>query len=322
MPLALTLVRWVHFSASILLAGLFLFETIILIPASRMRPAVSDRLLERFRGRTYPAACLIFLLVFVSWFAWSWLVASAMTGDDLIQCLQRGDWWTVLKGTQFGHTWLFRVFISLLFGIILWWLARASKRRRFLRVTLTGFSAIELVSLAWVGHAAADSGPFRVAHLSGDALHLLTSGFWPGGLAPLAAFLFLVLKSSQNNAIELTAQVVRRFSRGSLIAVAILAASGLSNSLFMVGSFRSLLTTPYGQLLVSKVILFFVIVGFGAWNLFLLKPTIAFEIAAVNDSERKRATRLLLRNVLWELGLGTVVILIVGLLGITTPPMR
>jgi hypothetical protein len=29
---------------------------------------------------------------------------------------------------------------------------------------------------------------------------------------------------------------------------------------------------------------------------------------------------LLLRNVLWEIGLGTLVVLVVGLLGITAPP--
>jgi hypothetical protein len=32
--------------------------------------------------------------------------------------------------------------------------------------------------------------------------------------------------------------------------------------------------------------------------------------------------RYLLRNVLWEIGLGTFVILVVGLLGITPPPVR
>jgi putative copper resistance protein D len=54
-----------------------------------------------------------------------------------------------------------------------------------------------------------------------------------------------------------------------------MALTGLLNSIFMVGSFRALLTSAYGQLLISKVILFFVMVGFGAWNLFLLKPRLA-----------------------------------------------
>jgi putative copper export protein len=63
-------------------------------------------------------------------------------------------------------------------------------------------------------------------------------------------------------------------------------------------------------------------IGFGAWNLFLLKPTIAIDLSTVNVKQQQSAVRLLLRNVLWEIGLGTLVILIVGLLGITPPRMR
>ena len=173
-----------------------------------------------------------------------------MSGDDLIECLQSGDWLTVLTGTQFGHIWLFRVIVSLVFGIILWLLVRRSKRRSYLQATLAGLSVIELVSLAWVGHAAAGPGAFGAVHLLGDALHLLTSAFWPGALAPLAAFLLLLLKSSQVETIVLEAPVVRRFSASSLIAVAGMALTGLLNSIFMVGSFRALLTSAYGQLLV------------------------------------------------------------------------
>ena len=135
-----------------------------------------------------------------------------MSGDDLIECLQTGDWLTVLTGMQFGHIWLFRLIVSLVLGISLWVVARTSGRRSFLQATLAGLSVMELVSLAGVGHAAAGRGSFGVVHLLGDALHLLTSAFWPGALAPLAAFLLLLLKSSQVEAIVLAAPVLRSFS--------------------------------------------------------------------------------------------------------------
>jgi putative copper export protein len=62
-------------------------------------------------------------------------------------------------------------------------------------------------------------------------------------------------------------------------------------------------------------------IGLGAWNLFLLKPRITVDLP-IASLEQKSALRLLLRNVLWEIGLGTIVLLIVGLLGITPPAMR
>ena len=321
MPLALILVRWLHLSASILLASLFLFDAVIVVPVARKPSPGTGHLLDTIQQLRCRTALWTLLVALMSWFGWSWLVASTMTGDDLIECLQSGDWLTVLTETQFGHIWLFRVIVSLVFGIILWVVARTSWRRGFLQTTLVWLSVMELASLAWAGHATASPGPFGIVHLLGDALHLLTSAFWPGALVPLAASLFLLLKSSQVEAIGLAAPVVRRFSANSLIAVAVMAFTGLLNGIFMVGSFRALLTSAYGQILVCKLILFFAMIGFGAWNLFLLKPRIAVELPTVNLAQ-KGAVHLLLRNVLWEIGLGTLVILIVGLLGITPPPMR
>jgi len=212
MPLALILVRWLHLLASILLASLFLFEAVIVLPATRKLSAGIGQLLDTIHWLTCRTALWTLLVALISWFAWSWLVASTMTGDDLIECLQTGDWLTVLIGTRFGHIWLFRVIISLVLGISLWLPAQRSGRRSFLQATLAGLSVMELVSLAGVGHAAAGPGSFGVVHLLGDALHLLTSAFWPGALAPLAAFLLLLLKSSQVEAIVLAAPVLRSFS--------------------------------------------------------------------------------------------------------------
>jgi putative copper resistance protein D len=320
MSLVLILVRWLHLSASILLASLFLFEVAIVLPAARKASTGTERLLATIQRLTCRTAWWTLLAALISWFAWSWLIASIMSGDGLIESLQSGDWLSILTGTQFGHLWLFRAIVSLVLGFILLVVARTPGRRSLLQIALAWLSVIGLVSLAWVGHAAATPGPFAAIHLLGDALHLLASAFWPGALVPLGAFLFLLLKSNQIEAIALAVPVVRRFSGSSLIAVAGLASTGLLNSIFAIGSFRALLTSAYGRILVAKLILFLVMIGFGAVNLFLLKPRITIDLRAGRVAE-KTALRSLLRNVLWEVGLGTFVILIVGLLGTTPPPL-
>ena len=119
MPLALILVRWLHLSASILLASLFLFEAAIFLPAKSKPSVETEHLLHTIHRLTIRTALWTLLVGFMSWFGWSWLVASTMTGDGLVECLQSGDWLTVLSGTQFGHIWLFRVIVSLIFGIFL-----------------------------------------------------------------------------------------------------------------------------------------------------------------------------------------------------------
>jgi copper resistance protein D len=309
-----------HLSASILQASLFLFEAIIVSPAPRKPSAGTEQLLERFHRLTYRAAWWTLSTALISWFVWSWLLASIMSGDSLVESLQSGDWLSMLIVTQFGHIWLFRVIASLVAVGILWMVARTPGQRSLLQAILAALSIIQLVSLAWVSHAAATLGAFGAIHLLGDALHLLVAAFWPGGLVPLGAFLFLLLRSTETETGALAAPVVNRFSGSSLIAVTALVSTGLLNSIFIVGSFRALLTSTYGQMLVAKLIFFCVMIGFGAVNLFLLKPRIAVDLRTGQVAE-KTTLRLLFRNVLWEVGLGTAVILIVGLLGTTPPPM-
>jgi putative copper resistance protein D len=58
-----------------------------------------------------------------------------------------------------------------------------------------------------------------------------------------------------------------RFSTLSLCCAGILIVSGISNSWLLVGSFYAIFTTAYGRLLLFKLALFCILVGFGGkWS--------------------------------------------------------
>jgi putative copper export protein len=57
----------------------------------------------------------------------------------------------------------------------------------------------------------------------------------------------------------------------------------------------------------------------GAQNLFFIKKKVGLEAPPESPSRRTGAARALIRNVIWEVGLGTVIILIVAVLGIERP---
>ena len=105
--------------------------------------------------------------------------------------------------------------------------------------------------------------------LLGDMLHLCAAGVWIGGLVPLTIFLARVRASFSLG--ETVARVVHRFSTLSLCCVSVLVVSGISNSWLLVGSIYALFTTPYGGLLLFKLTLFAILIGFGARNRFLVK---------------------------------------------------
>ena len=90
-----------------------------------------------------------------------------MSGEDLIASINSDALRMALFSTQFGHLWLIRLLIGLAFGINLCLPERKPGRSGAAVLSLTSLSLLELVSLAWAGHAVADSG-------SHGALHLLT----------------------------------------------------------------------------------------------------------------------------------------------------
>ena len=132
-----------------------------------------------------------------------------------------------------------------------------------------------------------------------------------GGLLPLAIFLTRAEVSISLG--ERAADVLRRFSALSLGCVSVLVLSGLSNSWLLVGSLGALFTTPYGALLLFKLTLFALLLGFGARNRGIIKKKL--HLPAISHGLLAQ----LRRNVFCEICLGLTVIAIVGWLGITPP---
>jgi putative copper resistance protein D len=312
-------IRWGHLSASVVLASIFVFKVVVFAPLFKdpsAWPTLSSKPLLGF-GDGF--AWKIWVTGTISNLLWLWVVSASMNGVDLLTALGPDAWSTVLFGTKFGHLWMVRSGIEAILGLSFWLFAQGQFRTPYLEGQAAVLAMALLVSLAWVGHAAAaeSSGSLQLAN---DAVHLAVTAFWPGGLVPFAVVLFRMLRSQQPALWRAVAQITRRFSISSLIAVAVLSLTGLANSVFLVGSVPRLLNTPYGQILLCKLVLFLAMVGIGAWNLFGLRPKLEGDHPAENRVSRETAGHSLLRNILLEVLLGAAVILIVAALGITAPP--
>src|SRR5581483_7098268 len=85
-------------------------------------------------------------------------------------------------------------------------------------------SALLLAAVAFAGHASAADGPAFVLQVCVDALHLLATGLWLGGLAPLLLLLRQGRQSRAAGAARVSATAARRFSNLALASVALLIA--------------------------------------------------------------------------------------------------
>jgi copper resistance protein D len=308
----LVLARFVHIGGSILLAAVFVFRLIVWRPATRSEYGATDRLQLRLAGSLHS-------LVFVSWTAvifsglvWFMLVAASILGEPMFPGIQLDALEIILFRTQFGHLWLFRFGCCLVLGILL-----LMKRCESISASL---AILVLASLGGAGHAGANASSTGLLALAVDVGHLIFAALWPGGLVPLLLFLFLECRASHDR--NLLARVVQRFSAMSLTAVIFLGVTGIINACFLVGSLRALLGTPYGELLLIKIGLFLLMIGFGAWNLLVLKPSLVRLAKVEEQPGPPKFVTSLYRNVVCETVLAAGVLLVVGLLGVTPPPMH
>ena len=307
MVTTLIITRAVHIATSVLITGIFTFDLVML---GLTGPSESDDLHEIGR-RLFRLAVWSLIAALLSAVIWFWLEVASMSGLPVKNTFSASGWGTVLLETQFGRVWQLRLgLIATAFVLVASALAKVKARRTLIAI-LWLVSVVLLVSLALISHAAAATRqPFGVL---GDMIHLCAAALWIGGLVPLAIFLAAVRATFALS--EMVPCVLARFSALSLCCVSVLVVSGISNSWLLVGSIYALFTTPYGKLLLFKLALFAILVGFGARNRFLVKAKLP---KAAADPDVLAQLR---RNVICETYLGVAVVVIVACLGVT-PPAR
>ena len=298
--------RAIHIGACLLFFGIFAFDCLI---ASAMKEPPSE--ITTYWKKSLRRFSLILLpVIFLSGVAWLLLVAATMSGQapswDILKI--------VLSQTEFGTVWKIRLailVISILMAVVFFFVkSRAQEVGAPLQILLGGSL---LGSLAWAGHGQ-ESSPW---HLMADALHLLGAGLWPAGLLPL----FLLLQQARRVAdagkwLSMTA-LVHRFSAVSLAAVSLLVVTGLVNSWFLVGTISNLFSQPYGRWLLAKVAFFGIAMVIASVNLTRLKPRLTAQ--STQPGEAALTVAQLQTNVQIEIILGTIIIIIVAVLGILPP---
>src|SRR5215469_816371 len=98
-----------------------------------------------------------------------------------------------------------------------------------------------------------------------SSIHELATGFWIGGLP------FLVLGLYRAKDLDTRWYITERFSRMALCSVGALAISGLVMSVIYIGSWRGVLGTAYGIMVLAKVTMLGALLILGGVNFLLLR---------------------------------------------------
>jgi putative copper resistance protein D len=305
-------VRAVHFGATMMVMGVVFFHAFIADPA--FRAAGAAHMAARVGSRLSVIAWVALAVTVLSGAAWLVLLSERMSDLSFAQVFAQGAVWTVLSETDFGLDWGVRLVLAgLLAAVWAWGRVSHSYHRRAGAVAI---AAGLIGTLAWAGHAAANGGLEGAVHLTADILHLIAAAAWFGALIPLALMLQAARGAPEKSVVAAARAAVLRFSRLGIASVGTLAATGVVNTWVLAGSIPALVATDYGRLLLLKVALFLIMLLFAAINRLWLTPRL---VQAPTAAVATDALRRIARNSLIEAGLGTIIIVIVGLLG-TLPP--
>ena len=254
-----------------------------------------------------------------------WLIPSVCVG-----CIAMGAWlasesellagswtsWPVLMlQTRFGRIIVLRLLLLLGVAVLIW-------RSRQTGAALALVSAAAAGSLAWAGHGFIGAGLGRWVHVVSDTIHVLCATLWIGALTALTV---QALSSASGDA-EAAGAFGRRLARFSTIGpvlVAALAATGVVNSYYLLGSnpLEALLLTAYGRLLTAKLALFVLMLALAALNRLRLTPALQSGVTVSRWAFFKAPPLQLLRlSLLTESFLAALVLAVIAVLGNQAPP--
>ena len=231
----------------------------------------------------------------------AWLpIEAAVIGDSWQSALDRGTLSVILYDTAIGKAWLVRLVLSLLLTAALPW-----RSASMVRLALSGFL---LASLALTGHANMDEGTRGVFHILNDALHVLAGGAWLGSLLALPGCLAR-LGDPAFCAEAKTA--LRRFSSAGHLAVALVIATGIANTVLVLQRWPTDFTSTYQMLLVTKIAFVAGMTGLAVINRYIFVPRM--------PRQSDRAIIQIRNGTYAELALGAGVLALVAFLGILDP---
>jgi putative copper resistance protein D len=299
-------VRFVHFAAAMAAFGTGAFRLYAFAGDLASAQAPAHFAFDRTLARAMTASAVVALLSALAMVPCVATEMAATPSAALNPLILR----VVLLATEFGHVWCWHIgFAAALLVLCL------LPQRRGKVEAATAAALLLLVSLGWVGHAVMDMGGVAL-HEINQMMHLTAAGIWFGGLIPLGILLRRAIQPDGAQYIPLARTALPHFSQMGYTAVALVAMTGLVNSVFLVGSVTALVTTPYGRLLVVKVVLFAAMICVALVNRFRLVPRLR------NEAMAGVPLRALFRSVAAEQVLGLAILAVVAVLGTWEPAIH
>ncbi|EIJ66269.1 copper resistance protein D [Candidatus Nitrosopumilus salaria BD31] len=216
--------------------------------------------------------------------------------------------------TDFGFTWIIRMSITVILLGIWFTLDRKKMLSKKNQMPLLVAMLALIGTSSMIGHGAA-SGETPALVL--DYIHNLVSAVWIGGIF---YFVFILLPTfsqlKESNREKMSLVLIPRFSIAFIISVGIVIISGPTLMWFLESNLGIITESIYGQLIILKISIAAIIVGFGAFFQFKVQKSAEANFSSGKISVHKK----LKRSLKVDAALGIILLGVVALLTNGTLP--
>lgn len=290
-------VRTLSFIALIAIIGAVAFRYAVLPRVATLSTCDQDTI-GASAARTAAVAAAVFLVVAV--------VRLYLQGN--MMSTGAGEMRVVAMDTEWGAAWRLQVGGAVL-ALIGFLIARS---RVAVGWGVAAFGTLLLaVATSAGGHAAAAESA-RSLSLAADTVHIIGAGGWVGSLFYLVSVGLRWATTTADGRGRRVAALVAAFSPAALSFAAVLVVAGMVSAWLRLGSLTALWSSPYGVMLIRKLVMVAFVAGAGAFNWKRVLPMLG------SDESVARITR----SGTIELALGVVVVVMTAVLvGMPTPVM-
>ena len=171
--------------------------------------------------------------------------------------------------TAFGTTWLIRMIITIILLGIWFWMERKPHISPKKHIPMLTASLVLIFTTTMMGHGAATE---LTAPIILDYVHNLLASVWIGGVIFFGFVLLPTLASLDGiQKAKVTLAILPRYSGMITIALGILIITGPTLLWFLESDVASLTNSTYGYLIIAKIMLAIVLIGFGAFYQFKIQ---------------------------------------------------
>jgi copper transport protein len=265
-------VRFAWFAALLGLIGAVVVRRWVWTPALRAAGLSGSEAGAHFRRRFGQALPALWVLLVVAGGLTIVYEAASVSGLSFFSAF-RPSVVSEALGTTFGRLWKVEMLVSLAALVPVVALARRRPllgARPSLWIAILGVALAGLCAVAAVnGHARTLSHP--AIEVPSVAVHLLAVGVWVGGLAAvvlLGGLAWRTLPGTERPA--LLRQLVPRFSRVAVLAVAAVVVTGVINAFGDLSTVSDLWRTTYGRVVSAKIVLLLLALALAARHLWVV----------------------------------------------------